>query len=201
MVLGLVQVGFGLTGAAEKEYECGGNSRNGQGKIGSCDILQHGRAIRTVDSRVKRHRCSEDVTATFEYGVMTIRTLFGLLVVVAPLHMGEQLLTGLDELYRLKAVLAVYLSWFDDPDYGIVVLVTIAGTLFLLLAYGLLLGGRARQLAIGLLGVLAVTESHHLFTAVARGGYSPGVITAIPFVVIGVLMLREIKRGARTNVA
>ncbi len=131
---------------------------------------------------------------------MTIHTLFGLLVVIAPLHMGEQLLTGIDELYRIKEVLAVYLSWFDDPDYGIVVLVTIAGTMFLLLAYCLLLGGRARQLAIGLFGVFAVTESHHFFTAFARGGYTPGLITAIPFVVIGVLMLREISRGARTNV-
>jgi ABC-type multidrug transport system permease subunit len=130
---------------------------------------------------------------------MTIRTLFGLLVVIAPLHMGEQLITGIDELYRIKEVLAVYLGWFDDPDYAIVVLATIAGTMFLLLAYGLLLGGRARQVAIGVFAVVAVTESHHFVTAFARGGYAPGVVTAIPFVIVGVLMLREIFRSAKVE--
>ena len=83
---------------------------------------------------------------------MRIRVLFGWLVVVGPLHMGEQLLTGIEELQSIKQMLAVYLSWFADPDYGIVVLVTIIGTLFLVLSYCLLVGGRSQLVAVAVFG-------------------------------------------------
>jgi len=123
---------------------------------------------------------------------MRIRVLFGWLVVVGPLHMGEQLLTGIEELQSIKQMLAVYLSWFADPDYGIVVLVTIIGTLFLVLSYCLLVGGRSQLVAVAIFGAFAVAESHHFVTAIANGGYSPGVVTAIPFVVFGILLLRAV---------
>jgi len=128
-----------------------------------------------------------------------IRRWFAWLVIIGPLHMAEQLLMGINELYEIKRFMAAYHSWFRDPDYGTVVLATIGGTLILLLAYGLLLGGRWRLLAVGFFGVLAVTEMHHIVKTLIHGAYWPGTATAIPFVAVGVLLLRGVVREFRNT--
>jgi len=68
-----------------------------------------------------------------------IQRWFGLLIFVAGLHMIEQLITGLDELYMIRRVLDVYDGWFKNTDFATVLLVTILVVFVLLLIYGVLL--------------------------------------------------------------
>lgn len=119
-----------------------------------------------------------------------IQRWFGWLVVIGPVHIGEQLLFGIDELAEIKRFLAVYYGWFRHPDYGTVVLVGITVTSVMLMVYGLLLGGRWRFIVTGFFGVVGVTELHHIVKTFLHGAYFPGAVTAIPFVVVGFLLLR-----------
>lgn len=51
--------------------------------------------------------------------------------IIDVLHLTEQMVFGLGELVTLKQVLGVYDGWFQQPDYGMVVLMIIASaTLF-----------------------------------------------------------------------
>jgi hypothetical protein len=121
--------------------------------------------------------------------VNDITWLFGLLVIVGPLHMIEQMLFGIDELYEMKRLVAMYHSWFSNKDVGTVVLVTIAGASVLLMMYGLIRGGRWRLAVVGLVGLLSAGEAHHVVRVVLSGHYNPGVITCVPFATIGVFLV------------
>lgn len=121
--------------------------------------------------------------------VNDIKWLFGMLVVVGPLHMIEQMLFGIDELYEMKRLVAIYHSWFSNEDLGTVVLVTTAGASLLLMMYGLILGGRWRLVVVGLLGLLSAGEVHHVVRVFLSGHYNPGVITCVPFATIGAFLV------------
>jgi len=123
-----------------------------------------------------------------------IQRWFGWMVLIGPVHIGEQLLFGIDELAEIKRVLAVYHSWFRDPDYGTVVLVGIVVTSVMLMVYGLLVGGRWPLFVAGFFGVVGVAELHHLVKTLLHLFYFPGTVTAIPFIAIGVLLLRAVVR-------
>jgi hypothetical protein len=118
-----------------------------------------------------------------------IKWLFGVLVVIGPLHMIEQMVFGIDEVYEMKRLVAVYHSWFSNPDLGTVVLVTVAGALCLLMMYGLIAGGRWQLAVIGFLGLSCIGEVHHVLRLFIFGHYNPGVVTCVPFATIGGLLL------------
>ena len=118
-----------------------------------------------------------------------IKLLFLLLVIIGPLHMIEQMIFGIDELYEMKRLVALYHSWFSNPDMGTVVLVTITGASLLLMMYGLIVGGRWQLAVVGLLGLLSAGEVHHVVRVVLFRSYNPGVVTAVPFAAIGALLL------------
>jgi hypothetical protein len=117
---------------------------------------------------------------------------FGWTAVMLPLHMGEQLLFGISELAALKRVIAGYLAWFRDPDYGIVLLVTAIGTLICGLTFGILVGGLARKISLGFWAAIAIGEVHHIIESVCAGHYTPGTVTAIPYIAFGILLLRAV---------
>lgn len=108
------------------------------------------------------------------------------------LHMGEQLLSGLQELYRLKHAITLYDSWFQSPDVATVVLVTIGGFLIYLAFFSILRGGRARFIALEVLGVFSVLEVHHPIESLIAHAYTPGLVTSIPYVAFGVLFMRAL---------
>lgn len=118
---------------------------------------------------------------------------FGMLLIIGPIHMAEQLLFGLDELQELKALLARYYGRFPDPDIGTWWLVVISATVVQLLMYGLLAGGRWRLAAAGFLGVFAISELHHIIRSMAAGGYNPGVVTCFAFIAIGWMLLKCVR--------
>ena len=118
---------------------------------------------------------------------------FGWLVVILPLHMLEQMAFGLDELARLRQVLGIYFGWFVEPDYGVVLLVTIVATLVNYLVYLILRGGTGRRIALTVFGILGVGELHHLLETAVALRYTPGTLTAVPYVIFGVLLLLAVR--------
>jgi hypothetical protein len=129
-----------------------------------------------------------------------IQKHFLLLIVVGPLHMGEQLLTGIEEFHSIRRLLGTYYSWFDpgSADSASVLLITIVWTTCSLMFYALLREGTPRLLVVGAIAVFSALEAHHLVESFARGGYDPGAVTSVPYSVIGSLLVaavwRELKR-------
>jgi hypothetical protein len=106
--------------------------------------------------------------------------------------MAEQLMFGLVELDRLKRLIAVFDGWFSNINTATVVLVTIGATLVYGAIFGILKGGRGRVVTLATLGVFSVAEIHHVIETIVAGGYTPGLVTSIPYVVCGVLFLRAV---------
>lgn len=126
-----------------------------------------------------------------------IKRWFFWFIIILPLHLAEQFLTGLDELYELKSQLAVIYGWFSNPDYVTVAFVGIVVMLVFLLAYGILIGGRPRLIAMGIFAFSGCVEIHHVVKTIIHGAYFPGAVTAIPFVALGLLLMRAIVREFR----
>ena len=84
-----------------------------------------------------------------------IRTLFLLLTIIGPMHMGEQLLTRIDEFYSIREFIGGYYAWFDPAaaDHASVLLVTIVWTLVSVLFYSLLHEGWPRLIVPAIFGV------------------------------------------------
>jgi hypothetical protein len=114
--------------------------------------------------------------------------------------MGEQLLFGIGELATLKRILAVYYNWFQQPDYGTVALVAVAGSLLFGLTYGILAGGLLKEISLSLWALIAIAEIHHIVETIAVGRYTPGAVTAIPYVTFGVLLILAIRREHKERV-
>lgn len=125
-----------------------------------------------------------------------IRNLLLLLALVAPLHMVEQVAFGLVEA-RIRVGLGAYYSLFTNAERATVVLVTIVSAGGLLVAYALLAGRMPRLIATAAFGLLSVFESHHMVEAFFRATYDPGVVTAVPIVAVGVMLLLAIRAEYR----
>ena len=125
-----------------------------------------------------------------------IRTLFLLLTIIGPLHMTEQMFTSIDEFYAIRAALGQYHALFDpsSADVASVLLITIVWTFISLLICALLWENRARLIVMGLFGVFAVAELHHVIQTVAGGVYDPGVITAVPYAIAGYFLVKSVVR-------
>jgi len=124
--------------------------------------------------------------------VNDIRRWFGWLIMVLVVHVGEQLLFGIDELEEFKQVAGVYYSWFSNPDYGSVVMVGLIVLVGMSFVFAAMFGGKWRLIPAGFFGVSGVIESHHLVKTFLHGAYFPGAVTAVAFVTVGALLLRAV---------
>ena len=124
---------------------------------------------------------------------------FGWIVLIAPLHMSEQVLFGIGELATLKRILAIYYRWFQQPDYGTVLLVAIGATLVLGLTYGILAGGLLKEISLSVWALIAIGEIHHIIESVSAFRYTSGSVTAVPFVIFGVLLMRAVVKEHRAR--
>jgi hypothetical protein len=134
-----------------------------------------------------------------------IQRWFGVLVVVAALHMVEQLITGLDELHMIRRVLSIYYRLFSNSEFATVLLVTIVVVIVLLLIYGVLLGGRPLLCAMTVFVLISISEVHHIIESAVQWRYVPGTITAVVWVAVGLMLgqavLREARRSSQASVA
>lgn len=132
-----------------------------------------------------------------------IRTLFLLLTIIGPLHMGEQMLTRIDEFHSIRDLTARHYYALFEPasaDVASVLLITIVWTIVSLLIFALLHEGTPRLLVLGFFGLFGVQEIHHVIESIAKGAYDPGLITCIPYAVAGGLLVSAVAgelRGRR----
>ena len=133
---------------------------------------------------------------TSEPAMIRIRPLFLWPVVIGPLHMAEQLLTGIEEFYSIRALTARYYAMFDPSfaDLPSVLLITIVWTTVSLLVYALLKEGTPRLVVMGLFGAFAATEVHHIIDSFMKGAYDPGVLTCVPYAAVGCLLVAAVAR-------
>ena len=134
--------------------------------------------------------------------MVRIRRLFLVLTIVGPLHMAEQLLFGIDEFFSIKASVASYYTWFEPAaaDHATVILITVVWTMVSLLFFALLSEGIPRLVVLGIFGLFGAQEVHHVIESLQKGAYDPGVVTCVPYAVLGALLLsavwREFRRGS-----
>ena len=132
-----------------------------------------------------------------------INKLFLLLTIIGPLHMTEQLMTSIEEFYAIQRFIGSFYGWFDpaDADSASVILITIVWTMCSLMIYALLVGGTAKLAVLGFFGLFGAIEMHHVIQSIAKGSYEAGVITSVPYALLGCLMVaavwREFRRGTR----
>jgi hypothetical protein len=133
-----------------------------------------------------------------EVAMIRIQHLFLLAICLMPVHIAEQLLFGIDELYELQAATRACLSLFDDPERGTVVIVGVVTTVVLFFCYGFMAGGVPRFIATMFFGLEFMFEGHHIVKTVVRGAYFPGAVTALALVVVGAMIAttawREFRR-------
>ena len=115
--------------------------------------------------------------------------LFLLAIALIKLHVVEQMLFGIDELYELQAMVAAFASWYGDADRAAVVLVGATVVMVLLLCCGFMSRGLPRLLAVSFFGIEFMVESHHIVKTVLHGAYFPGAVTAAALVVLGAFVL------------
>jgi hypothetical protein len=120
--------------------------------------------------------------------------LFLLLTIIGPLHMAEQLTTSIEEFYSIRRVVGRYYALFDpaNADFATVALVTIVWTACSVMLYAFLRGGAFRLVVLGMFGVFGASEVHHIVESVVQGGYDPGVITSMPYAVVGGLLVAAV---------
>ena len=132
-----------------------------------------------------------------------LNRLFLLLVVIGPLHMIEQMLTSIEEFYWIRRHVEGYYAVFApaSADLVTVILITVVWTKISLLLYALLLGGTARLAVLALFGLFGAQEAHHIIEMLAKGSYDAGVVTAIPYALVGSLLIAEVWRAFRRGTA
>jgi hypothetical protein len=125
--------------------------------------------------------------------------LFLFVACMIPLHIAEQLVFGIDELYELRSMAWDMVSWLPGPDYGIVVQVGVVTTLVLTLCWAFMVGGLPRLIASGLFGFQFMVESHHVLKTIIRGEYFPGAVTAIVLVGLGAMIVLNVWRELKST--
>ena len=121
-----------------------------------------------------------------------IRKIFAWLIVIAGLHITEQFLFGLDELQEMRGFAGVFYGWFSDKDYATVTLVALLVLVLYSIVFAFLSGGRWWLLPMTVFAAIAVAEIHHVVKTIAHAAYFPGAVTAIPFSIAGLVLLRAV---------
>jgi hypothetical protein len=112
------------------------------------------------------------------------RKAFLFLLLTGPIHMAEQMATGIEEFHMIRrTVIDPYYSWFpaDQADFASVLLITIVGAILSFIFYALAAGGTLRTVALAVFALLGIGEIHHVVEALTKTAYDPGVITSVAY--------------------
>jgi len=119
------------------------------------------------------------------------------LKVLAVLHIVEQLMFGMQDLQELQHMIAIYESWVGNASAAIAALAIIGSALAFFAVYFILKGGFARFITMFVLGLPTIGEIHHFIETMRVRHYTPGMVTAVPSVICGVLFLRALIKEYR----
>jgi hypothetical protein len=122
-----------------------------------------------------------------------LHRLFLLITAIGAVHMGEQLVFGIEEFHMLRALVGRWHALFPASMEGhaSVILITIVFCAVSLMIYAALRGGAAAIGVVLVFGLLGVGEAHHWIESIAKRAYDPGLATSFPFVLVGVLIVRQ----------
>ena len=123
--------------------------------------------------------------------------LYAWLKLLAVLHIVEQMIFGMEDLYELKHIVWIYESWFSNTTTAMAVLVAIVMSLAALGVRCIISGGFARFITMFVLGLPTIGELHHVIETVRARCYTSGTVTAVPSVICGVLFLRALLKENR----
>lgn len=125
--------------------------------------------------------------------------LFLLITAIGAAHMGEQLLFGIEEFYMLRRQVERWRALFPPVlhDHANVILITLVFLFVSMLIYAAMRGGKATATAMLLFGILGVSEAHHWIEALTARAYDPGLVTSLPFALVGGLLAREALVGRK----
>lgn len=115
--------------------------------------------------------------------------LYAWLKLLAVLHIVEQVIFGMQDLYESQHIISRYESWFPNTTTAMVVLVPIVMALAALGARCIISGGLARFITMFILGLPTIGELHHVIETVRGRCYTAGTVTAVPSIICGVLFL------------
>jgi hypothetical protein len=123
------------------------------------------------------------------------------LTIVGPLHMIEQMFTSLEEFHMIRGLMPGYYGLFapEHADLASVILITVVWTTVSCVMYALMRGGAAARGVMYVFGVFGVSELHHLQEAFSKGGYDAGVITCVPYAVLGALLIKAVRDAGRAD--
>jgi hypothetical protein len=125
-----------------------------------------------------------------------LNALMLIIIAVGPVHIGEQLITSIEEFHLIRDALGGWYGLFPEAyvDHASVVLITIVFTVISLVFYALMRGGVAPLMVAGLFGVLGINEAHHWIEAISERAYDPGLFTSFAYVGAGLLIMVEVFR-------
>ena len=127
--------------------------------------------------------------------------LFLMITAVGVVHMGEQIVFGVEEYQMLRGIVGAWHALFPSSwaDQASVLLITIVFASVSLMIYAAMRGGVWATVVLGLFGLLGVSEAHHWIEAAAERAYDPGLVTSFAYVWLGVLVLIDAGRGLRAG--
>ena len=113
--------------------------------------------------------------------------LYAWLKLLAVLHIAEQLIFGMQDLYALQRMISLYESWFANTTVAMTVLITIIMALAVVGVRCIINGGFTRFITMFVLGLPTLCESHHVIETLRALHYTSGTVTAVPSIICGVL--------------
>ena len=120
---------------------------------------------------------------------LRLRWLIGLSIPLFVIHGTEEYWLGFYNIY--PSIQSVAAHFQTIPQAGFFVF-QIMYWLMLLVMFAFSLGGKWQFIPLAILGCVYFYELQHPFTAVLRGSYYPGLLTSLPFPIIGILYWKEL---------
>ena len=119
-----------------------------------------------------------------------LKIIFGFSIPIFILHGIEEFVTHFYDIDAHDQAIFGLLSSLSNHGATFVVF-QIMLWLLLIISLLLLLGSKWQFYTLAIIGVIYIYELHHVYKAIAVGGYYPGLYTALAFPIIGFLFWRE----------
>src|SRR3989344_1032719 len=125
-----------------------------------------------------------------------LKIIFGLSIPLFVLHGIEEFYTGF---YKADRFTQFIFGPFEQMGVHDIMFLTFQVMFWLLLAVAFLmtLSERWRLRMMMVLGAVYILELHHIWKAIASWSYYPGLMTAIPLVIVGFFFWQELLKNWR----
>ncbi|MBT1155568.1 hypothetical protein J1C56_08170 [Aminobacter anthyllidis] len=116
------------------------------------------------------------------------------IIAIGVVHIGEQLMFGIDEFHKLRAAFDGWYALFPDErvDEAHMLLITLIGTIVSLGFYAMMRGGTPALVVISAFGGIGLKEVYHWIEAIQAGAYTSGLATSFAYVWAGWQIKQEV---------